>query len=70
MSMGIAPNVVCSWIFVSDLAGSGEEIYLEPEKSFIGNSYKADEEIDRRIDTFEAKTGLKILGVCLRGFRI
>ena len=68
--MGISPNIICSWIFVSDLAGSGEEVYLEPEMPFIGNSYDANEEIDRRIDKFETKTGLKILGVCLRGFRI
>uniref|UniRef100_A0A6H1ZEI6 Uncharacterized protein n=1 Tax=viral metagenome TaxID=1070528 RepID=A0A6H1ZEI6_9ZZZZ len=68
--MGISPNIICSWIFVSDLAGSGEEVYLEPGRPFIGDSYDADEEIDRRIDKFETKTGLKILGVCLRGFRI
>jgi len=63
-------NVVCSWQFVSDLAGSGQEVYLEPESPFIGNSYEADSEIDRRIDNFETKTGLKLLGVYLKGFRV
>jgi len=66
----ITSDIICSWQFISDLAGSGQEVYLEPERPFIGNSYDADVEIDRRIDRFEAKTGLKLLGVCLRGFRV
>ena len=68
--MRISPNIICSWQFISDLDGSGQEVYLEPEKPFIGNSYDADEEIDRRMDRFETKTGLKLLGVCLKGFRV
>ena len=68
--MATACDIIRSWQFVSDLASSGQEVYLEPEKPFIGNSYEADSEIDRRIDRFETTTGLKLLGVCLRGFRI
>ncbi len=65
-----SPDIIRSWQFVSDLAGSGQEVYLEPEKPFIGDSYDADSEIDRRVDRFETTTGLKLLGVCLIGHRI
>jgi len=68
--MKTACDIIRSWRFVSDLAGSGQEVYLEPERPFIGNSYDADEEIDRRTYRFETKTGLKLLGVCLKGFRV
>ena len=63
-------NNDCSWQFVADTAGTGEEVYLEPENPFVGTSYDADAEIDNRIARFEAKTGLGILGVCLRSSKI
>ena len=63
-------DIICSWQFIADTAGTGEEVYLEPEKPFIGNSYDADAEIDQRIARFETKTGLKLLGVCLRASAI
>ncbi len=59
-------DIIRSWQFVSDLAGSGQEVYLEPERPFVGDSLDADEEIDRRIERFEKVTGLNLLGVCLK----
>ncbi len=68
--MVISADIICSWQFIASLANSKDEVYLEPRIPFVGSSYGADNEINQRIARFEGQTGLVVLDVCLRGFKI